>query len=205
MDNRSRATAAAATTPLAILAITFFLPFVRSCNATLSPLQHITQDSEHWWTALWIAPPFAAAALLAAVTAVALLRRRAPGRASWVIGLAGIATAAVGAACYATMILHDARDQPGHAFLWLALPVGALAAGAAPLFFARRRAPWTRWMHLVASFTALASPHCMWVVGHLFDAHPTESIGSGGWLYLSSIVALAGISAVGMMRPKVRA
>jgi hypothetical protein len=198
-NRRSRSAAAMALPPLAVIAITFFLPFVRACSSTPSPAEYIGGECSAL-TVAWVAPPFAAAALLALLTALALWHGRAPGRVIWRVALLGLGACFGAAAICVTIFGRDLHGRGLAAMMGMAWPVAAIGLGALPLFFARRRGPWTAWVHLLGSFAALASVHCIWVVAEIADGKAATGVGSGGWLYFGSVLALGGVAVHGMLR-----
>jgi hypothetical protein len=203
-NRRGRGAAAMALPPLSVIAITFFLPFVRACNTTPSPAEYIGGERSALGVA-WVLPPFAAAALLALLTALALWHGRAPGRVSWRVALVGLGACFGAAAICVTIFGRDFHSRGLGAMMGMAWPVAAIGLGALPLFFARRRGPWTAWVHLLGSFAALASVHCIWVVAEIADGKAIEGVGGGGWLYFWSVIALGGVAVHGMLRAPVEA
>ncbi len=196
-DARARAASAASLPPLGLLAATFFLPFLRSCDTMKSPLEYCDKAA----AAVWIVPPFAAAALLAVVTGAALLRRRAPARGSFAAAWAALGGCLVTAVMYAW-----ALSEPGRPWLtWdrlvtLVWSVAPVAVAVPILVFARRCDGWQRWTRTLAAFGALAAGHAVWVVGECVSGHPARNVGVGGWLYLAADLAILAAAAAGVRR-----
>ncbi|HEY3357095.1 MAG TPA: hypothetical protein VGQ83_27850 [Polyangia bacterium] len=175
---RARHASRAAVAPLGVIAVCAVLPFVHYCEKTVSPAAYA---AESLLQALWVAPRFLAAAGLAALTAVALGRGRAPARAS------ALAALALLAACVASVgvewwMIAARRIHSWGFVLWLA----AASAGAPLLILdGLRGAGWPRWGRLLGAYGLLASPLCLVLV-----SLGPRGVRLGGYLYLAAVPAL---------------
>jgi hypothetical protein len=179
----SRRAAVASLPSLFAIAAAFFLPFVKGCDAMISPLQ-FSLESVHKPIALaWVLPRFFVAALLAGWTLVLAWKRCAPHpRAErWaVVGLA-LSAAAFGVDWW--VIFAEAHHGP-----WLGILAmsAATLASAGLLVGAWRRRGWARWERLIAAHATLSSPLC----GVVVTAGSWKSVGAGGYAYVTSIFIL---------------
>jgi hypothetical protein len=181
---------------LLTLALCFFLPALRGCGEEMISPASFAFGDEIALSSVWIVAPFLVAALLAALTLASALRAREPGPGSERAAVVGLAAAFVLGVAYP--FVSVLREGPSSAsdFTWLAWLSASTVLAAALFARARRRTAWTRWAHLVAAFTALASPLCIFVLDALASAGP-QDVGPGGWLYLASIGMLAPLGAWG--------
>lgn len=146
----------------------------------------------------WLATPFFAAALLAGLTLVLALRGGAPGSLSEKSAATLLAVTFVLGVAYPLVQVLRERTLSAFDRVWVAWFSIATAAGVW-LFARARRCPpgWARWLRLLAVFTALASPLCVFVLDAVVDRGPS-AVGPGGWLYVFGIAALAGLAAWGI-------
>jgi peptidoglycan/LPS O-acetylase OafA/YrhL len=175
----ARRAATASSVPRIAIALAFFLPAMRVCDAVQSPLEACTDG----WAVAWIAPPFAMALLLGLFTWVAHARRRPPPPLL-------VAPVALGLLLYAVAIplVALAGDSDPQ------LDVVVVAWGAAMLACVvrgLRRRGWARWAWLghahVVMGAALAALFAGVAIGEPDSAHV------GAYAYLLAYAGLLGV------------
>lgn len=172
--------------PLIIMASVFVLPTYRSCSdePLHSPAHFAASDLP---SALWIAPSFLVAGLLALLTLRAL-RRKEVDLTTRRLGLLGVGVLALCTAATNTLMLWPLEGND-----LLALSVMTTVFGAAVLLLRRARGTpgWSIWEHLLAAFAlvvAVSGPAIFLGEEVLFGSG--HSVGPGGYLYVGSVVAL---------------
>src|SRR5207247_1892458 len=90
---RSQRAASAAVPPLTLIALSFFLPFLRVCDHMETPLHYVRSGTA--LGGMWVAPRFVVAGLLAVLIGLALWRGRTPGRAAARLAALGVALVGV--------------------------------------------------------------------------------------------------------------
>jgi hypothetical protein len=179
----SRRAAVASLPSLLSIGAAFFLPFVKGCEKMISPLQFSLDDLHKPLALIWVLPRFGVAALLAALTLVFLARKRAPDRAGERLAAAGLVTSCAAFAVDWWLMFSDSIRPP--LSVWLAMSAATIVAGWL-LLGAWRSRSWARWERLVAAHAALSSPLC----GIVITAGSWQSVGAGGYAYVTSIVIL---------------
>jgi hypothetical protein len=185
--DRNRSAAVASIPSLFAIAAAFFLPFVRGCDAMVVPLGFVRESLHRPLVEARVVPPFAVAALLALLTVVAMLRRRAPDRVSERIAFAGVGVSAVAMLVGWYFLVTEASRI--HVVDVFHVAIGAL--GLRLYWTAFHREGWTRWERLVAAHAAFAAPLCELVVTARF-----ADVGLGGWCYTVGVTILLFLFAV---------
>jgi peptidoglycan/LPS O-acetylase OafA/YrhL len=180
-DSSRRAAVASLPSLLAISAA-FFLPFVKGCNAMVSPLQFSLEGLDNPLVQAWLLPRFAVAALLAVLTLISIAKKREPGRACERLAWAALATSAAALAVDWYLLFKG-----DHALTVPLAVLSAITLGSVLLLLgAARHRSWARWVRLIAAHAALSSPLCGFVV----TAGSWRSVGAGGYAYTTSIAIL---------------
>ncbi|MEI8257881.1 MAG: hypothetical protein WCJ30_19570 [Deltaproteobacteria bacterium] len=181
-----------AITPLAALAVGFFLPTLRACGEMRRPVKHLI---EHPSTLGWLVPPYLASAILAVVTGVLLARELAPGRRSMALAWTAVALSFVGASATLVGWLAEAHAS-------LKLVSWSTAAVCVALVIAQRAlrvAGWSRWVRLLAAHAALTAGNTVWImIATAMSDGAWSAVGPGGHLFMWSTVGLAGLGAYGV-------
>lgn len=175
---RSRRAAVASLPSLAAISAAFFLPFVRGCETMVSPASFVAESWGKWAATVWVVPRFAVAALLGALTLVAILRRRAPGRRSEVAAFLAL----VPSLCAYAINVWLLSEHRGTAVVAIA-GVGGAALAAAAI----RGSSWVRWERLIAAHAMLSAPLLIVVGDALRDPGGTANVGGGAWLYATAL------------------
>jgi len=187
----SRRAAVASLPSLIGIAGAFFLPFVKGCETMISPLQFSFESLHKPLALLWVLPRFGVAALLAVLTIIFVVKKRAPDRVSEKLAAVGLAASAAALATDWWLLVKD-----GHIpLLWLAAMIVATVAGAYLLVSAWRSRSWARWERLIAAHAGLSSPLC----GLVVTAGSWQSVGAGGYVYVTSIVILLALFALAQL------
>ena len=177
----SKRGATLASGPLGLIAIAFVMPFADQCGT--GHMDHPYEAVGDPFIASWALAPFLVAGVLAAITWAALVDRRPPAKWGQRVALLGLVLDAIGHVTWAvTYVTSKSLNRQDHAHLiWMALtaPVGVGFA-----ISALRKRDWDRWLRIIAAHTALSAHICFFAVS-------AKGIGSGGYLYMASIAALA--------------
>ncbi|MDP3233586.1 MAG: hypothetical protein Q8S33_38295 [Myxococcales bacterium] len=186
MFSHERRASRRALLPLIIMASVFVLPTYRSCSdePLHSPAHFAASDLS---SAMWVAPSFLVAGLLALLTLRAL-RRKEVDLTTRRLGLVAIGALAVCSATTNTLMLWPLERADV-----LALSVmTAVMAGAVLLIRRARGAPgWRIWEHLLAAFAlvvAVSGPAVF--LGHEVFFGSGKLLGPGGYLYVGAALVL---------------
>jgi hypothetical protein len=185
----ARARCATLSAPFALIA--FALGLFVPIKGHDTPLGVVFDEHgrEQIFLLLFLWPPYFCAAALAATLLLIALRERARRRrrsalprpadhrlfrmAFWVV--AGTAVSAVGL----LGLLATGSPPARVAVVFSGAALGSMAAGGALGWRARRTTGWRRWGHLLAAFTALATPI---LVLHVYFFFENQDVGFGAWM-----------------------
>jgi hypothetical protein len=180
--DRSRKRAAFRVPPFLFIAVAFFLPFVRSCGTVETPIGRLQPSPDVLSSGIWVLPPFLAAAGLAVLLTVALLRPAWRDQAA-LAGVFGLVAwvISVPLLCVQMMVSGPSRDD-------LVISLWSLAAtlpAAGGAYLSAIRPGWRRfdWLTVTYVLLAIGSP-----VTFLLGAG--EKLLYGGWIYVFSLGAL---------------
>lgn len=186
----SQTTSRRAVPPLALIVSVLFLPTFRRCNEF--GFERPTEILDPAGIALWIAPVFGGAALMAVLTVRALLRREVDltTRRMALALIAGVALVEVGTTAGA--IISASGD-------WMLTASGVAAVAGAVWMIRRGRGqpPWRIWEHLLCAFALLAAGAPM--TAFLVWTAATDGVddfGIGAYVYLLAIAALLWVTSV---------
>ena len=196
MTTRERLASKRALLPLALMAAVFILPTYRACSddPLQSPAHFALGDLG---SALWIAPSFLVAGLLAFLTARALRKKEVDltTRRLGLMGLGALGLSALGTA------LVSLWPMDGMHWVHLAALLGVLTGAGLLVRRARGRPGWQIWEHLLGAFglTAAVSGPAVFLGAELFFGSRT-ALGPGAYVYLGSLAALLALTFGAVLR-----
>lgn len=174
--------------PLAVIAASFFLPTLKTCNTIESPME-VAADGM-----VWVVPWYLAALILAVVTGIAVLRGRAPGRASWISGFVSVVASGLVAFAGFAMFTAQIPDKGEDGLVWfaIALLIVSLVVGIHSLVRARTQDGWPAWTRMLLAYWAFVLPLVGLFVLEVFDGSTAsiDGLGIGAHLVVLSVVTL---------------
>lgn len=191
-DTNARRASGLAITPLAALALGFFLPTLRACGVMRRPVTYL---AEHPSATGWLVPPYLASALLAATAVLLFARASAPGRRAMTLAWAAIGLSFVGTSAALVGWLSETHAS----FKLIAWSTTAVCVALVILQRALRVEGWSRWVRLLAAHAALTAGNTIWImIATAMGDGAWSAIGPGGHLFVWGSVALAALGAYGV-------
>jgi hypothetical protein len=189
---QARRASGLAMTPLAALALGFFLPTLRACGVMEQPASYALH---HPGTIPWLVTPYLAAALLAVTTAVLFTRATAPARASFRIAWVAFGLCFFGASATLVGWLAEPRANP----MLIGWSVLMVCVALVVVQRAERSEGWGRWIRMLFADTALVAGNTVWMmVATAMSDAAWDAIGIGGHVYFAAPIVLALLCANGM-------
>ena len=174
--------------PLAVIAASFFLPTLRTCNTIQSPME-VASDG-----LVWVVPWYLAALALAIVTAVAVAKVRPPEKPGRVAGLVAVVACGLVAAAGFVTIGVQIPDKPDELPIWFSfgLLVVSLGVGVRSLWRLRTTSGWAGWTRTLLGYWAFTLPLVGLFALEVFDgsAASIDGLGIGAHLVTLSVVTL---------------
>jgi hypothetical protein len=175
------------------MALAFVLPAVESCRDEVdSALDASLRESS---MAAWVAPPYLAALVLAAVTLIALSRKRSPTKAWAWLSAALIATGIATSLTVPWRIAIEASEARADVVLPVLAMVGAATICVRLVVSALRKGGWSRWYGLLAAHAVLAAPLAVFL-GTLAMG---DELRVGAYVYVGALSALVALQVAGRL------
>jgi hypothetical protein len=187
-EQRHRRASAWSIPPLLLIVLAFFLPTVKVCTAVESPMALVGDGL------VWVATPYATAAVLIVVTALALRRASPPGRVGVYVASVAIGGCGLVGVGLLVIVLLDA-DADLASTIWCGGTTLALGLGGAFAARARQVGHWSRWLLLIATYTCWAAPIGLLLVLIMLEPNADRMAVPGAHAYLLALAALALITA----------
>ncbi len=174
--------------PLAVIAASFFLPTLKTCNRIESPVE-VAADG-----LVWVVPWYLAALVLAIVTGVAVAKVRAPEKPGRIAGLVGVIACGLVAVAGFVTIGVQIPEEPDEPAIWFsfALLTVSLGVGCRSLWRMRTRRGWTGWTRLLLAYWAFTLPLVGLFGLEVFEgsAASIDGLGIGAYLVTLSVATL---------------
>lgn len=174
--------------PLAVIAASFFLPTLKTCNTIESPME-VAADGM-----VWVVPWYLPALILAVVTGIAVLRVKPPAKPGRVASLLGVVACGLVALAGFVMVAAQIPDKADELGLWFssALLLVSLGLGVRSLRRMRVLTGWSQWTRLLLAYWAFVLPLVGLFVLEVFDGSTAsiDGLGIGAHLVVLSVVTL---------------
>ena len=164
--------------PLGLIAVAFVMPFADQCgNGHMDyPYQTVSDP----FMASWALPPFLIAGLLAALTWVAVVKRRSPGSGAFRVACAGLFGDLAGSVIWLLSFAGKDRSLNQGELTEVLWSSAGILLGVGFAIAAWKQRGWDRWVRVIGAHAAFASHLCWLAIG-------AKKIGSGGYLFMGSI------------------